>query len=158
MAGEIYPMPGKARSDVVVALGGTLVLALVLFRLSYYAPVAPVQPPSSSGAQLTPATASVEILAPDDPSLGPALTEVEAMLSGYGGRLRVDHYNPATEPGASFAHAKGIGSGAGLVIFVNGTQTFTVDGEMVTFESRAGSPRSWSVEQLATVLQRVLGE
>ncbi len=158
MAGEIYPIPGKTRGDVLIALGGTLVLALVLFRLSYYAPVAPAQAPSSLGEQRLAAAPSVEILSQDDPRLRPALAEVEALLVGYGTRLNVAHYDPATQAGASFARAKGISTDAGLVIFVNGTQTFTLDGETVTFAARPDWPRSWSVAQLAAVLQRVLGE
>jgi hypothetical protein len=149
MAGEIYAMPGNHRTDTFIALGGTLVLALVLFHLSSYAPVPP--------APLTAAAASVEILALDDPSLRPALAEVEALLAAYDGRLRVVRYDPTTEAGESFARAKGISREAGLVIFVNGTQTFSVDGQTVTFASPAGSPTSWSVAQLAAVLRQVVG-
>jgi hypothetical protein len=158
MAGEIYPIPGDHRRHTLIALGGTLVLALVLFRLSSYAPVPPAQAPTPAGAALTAGAASVEILAFDDPSLRPALAEVEALLAAYDGKLRVVHYDPTTEPGASFARAKGIGPEAGLVIFVNGTQTFTVGGQTVTFESPAGSPAPWSVTQLAAVLRQVLGD
>jgi|BarGraNGADG00212_2_1021979.scaffolds.fasta_scaffold08985_1 hypothetical protein len=150
MAGEIYAMPGNHRTDIFIALGGTLVLALVLFHLSSYAPVPP--------APLTAGAASVEILALDDPSLRPALAEVEALLAAYDGRLRVVRYDPTTAAGESFARAKGISREAGLVIFVNGTQTFSVDGQTVTFESPAGSPAPWSVAQLAAVLRQVAGK
>jgi hypothetical protein len=158
MAGEIYPIPGKPRNDLVIALGGTLVLALILFRFSLYAPVPPGEAPAASGAQAATASTSVEILAQDDDRVRPALAEVDALLAGYADRVRVVRYDPATEPGASFARAKGISPDAGLVIFVNGTQTFFLDGRSVTFESHPGSSRSWSVAQLGAVLQRVLGE
>ncbi len=152
MAGEIHPtIPGDHRIDTMVALGGTLVLALVLFRLSSYAPVPPVQAQGAPAAQST----SVEILARDDPSVRQALAEVEALLSAHAGELQVVRYDPTTEAGASFARTKGIGRETGLVIFVNGTQTFTVDGRPVTFESPAGSAVAWSPAQLEAVLSQV---
>jgi hypothetical protein len=157
MAGEIYPMPGSHRSDTLIALGGTLVLALVIFRLSSYAPVPPPQVPVAAGAQFTAGAASVEILALDDPSLRPALAEVETLLAAYDGRLHVVRYDPTTTSGASFARARGVSREAGLVIFVNGKQTYTVDGQTVTFESPAGVHAPWSVAQLAAVLSQVAG-
>ena len=158
MAGEIYSIPGDHRTDTLIALGGTLVLALVLFHLSAYAPIPPAQALTAAGAQLTAGAASVEILALNDPSLRPAMAKVDALLAAYNGRLRVVRYDPTTALGASFARTKGVTNDAGLVIFVNGTQTFSVDGQTVTFESPAGSPAPWSVAQLAAVLRQVAGK
>jgi hypothetical protein len=160
MAGEVYRLPRNlrnVRSDVLIALAGTLVLAILLFRMASYAPVPPAQVPSGSLTDLALGSVTVEILAMDDPALRPAMTQVDRVLAAYGNHLRVVHYDAHSLAGASFARAKGLSADVPLVIFVNGTQTFSVGGRQVTFQTlRDEQPAStWDATELDAVLHQV---
>ena len=93
------------------------------------------------------------------PGVREALSQVESVLGVFSRRVEVTRYDLDTTEGAAFAEDKGLTAPVPLVIFINGSQTFEVDGRTVTF---AGLPQgegtgmvpdgSWTIADFAWVL------
>ena len=111
----------------------------------------------------TPGAATVDILFLNHPPVRDVLTQVDPVLAAYGDKVSVTRYDVDTTEGASFAKKKGLTGHVPLAIFVNGSQTFDVNGRKVTFESfpqGAGTglvpDGAWTVADLDSVLQSVV--
>jgi hypothetical protein len=118
-------------------------------------PAAPV------GTPLPPGTVSVDIIALNHPPLRPVLAEVDQLLAAYGARVHVTHYDFDTPEGASFATKMGLNGHIPMVIFINGKDTFTLNGRKVTFESFPQgqgtgmvADGAWTTADLDTVLKQ----
>lgn len=93
------------------------------------------------------------------------LEEVDAALKPYGDRVKVTRYDFDTPEGAEFAKKMGITGHDPLAIFLNGSQSFNLDGRTVTFNSfpQGGgtgmvAEGAWTVADLDTVLKSILGQ
>ncbi len=110
-----------------------------------------------------PGVVSVDILFLNHPPVREVLTQVDSVLSVYGDKVSVTRYDFDTPEGAAFASQKGLSGHVPLAIFVNGSQTFEVNGRKVTFESfpqGAGTGMvpdgAWAVADLESVLQSIV--
>ncbi len=120
---------------------------------------------SGAGVAAAPGTVAVEILAFNHPPLRPVLDQVDTLLKPYGNRVSVSRYDPDTAEGASFQQKKGLTGHVPLAIFVNGSDTATVNGQKVTFESfpKGQGPGmipdgNWSIADLEAVLKQAMGQ
>ena len=111
----------------------------------------------------TPGVVTVDILFLNHPPVREVLTQVDAVLAVYGDKGSVTRYDFDTPEGAAFAKQKGLTGHVPLAIFVNGSQTFDVNGRKVTFESfpqGAGTGMvpdgAWAVADLESVLQSIV--
>jgi hypothetical protein len=114
----------------------------------------------SSSASSAPGAITVEIVFLDHPPVRDVLTQVDPVLAAYGDKVSVTRYDFDTPEGAAFAKKKGLSGHIPLAIFVNGSQTFDVNGRKVTFENfpqGAGTgvvpEGAWTVADLDSVLQ-----
>ena len=110
-------------------------------------------------------TVTVDIVYLNHPPVLPILEEIDATLKSYGERVKVSRYDFDTTEGAAFAQKVGITGHDPLAIFVNGSQSFDLDGRTVTFNSfpQGGGTGmvpdgAWTVADLATVLKKILGQ
>ena len=110
-------------------------------------------------------TATVDIIYLNHPPVLPILQEIDAVLNPYGDKVKVTRYDFDTTEGAAFAKKMGITGHDPLAIFVNGSQSFDLDGRTVTFNSfpqGVGTGMvpdgAWTVADLATVLKKILGQ
>ena len=110
-------------------------------------------------------TATVDIIYLNHPPVLPILQEIDAVLNPYGDKVKVTRYDFDTTEGAAFAQKVGITGHDPLAIFVNGSQSFDLDGRTVTFNSfpQGGSTGmvpdgAWTVADLDTVLKKILGQ
>lgn len=111
----------------------------------------------------TPGVVTVDILFLNHPPVRDVLTQVDPVLAAYGDKVSVTRYDSDTPEGAAFAKQKGLTGHVPLAIFINGSQTFDVNGRKVTFESfpqGAGTGMVpdgvWTVADLDSVLQSVV--
>lgn len=90
-----------------------------------------------AGAAPSPALGqvNVDIVFLNHPPVRDVLSQVDAVLAAYNGKVIVARYDFDTPEGATFAEQKGLSGHIPLVIFVNGSQSFDVSGHQVTFES-----------------------
>jgi len=88
-----------------------------------------------AGTPLPPGTVSVDVIALNHPPLRPVLTEVDKLLAGYGDKVHVTHYDFDTPQGADFAKKMNLSGHIPLVIFINGKDTFSLDGRTLNFRS-----------------------
>jgi len=91
--------------------------------------------PAPAGTPLPPGTVSVDIIALNHPPLRPVLIEVDQLLAGYADKLHVTHYDFDTPQGAEFAKKMNLSGHIPLVIFVNGKDTFSLNGRKLNFRS-----------------------
>ena len=110
-------------------------------------------------------TVTVDILYLNHPPVLPILEEVGSALKPYGERAKVTRYDFDTPEGAAFAQKMGITEHDPLAIFVNGSQSFDLNGRTVTFNSfpQGGgtgmvAEGAWTVADLDTVLKSILGQ
>jgi hypothetical protein len=118
-----------------------------------------------AGATPSPATGSVtvDIVFLNHPPVREVLTQVDAVLAAYGDKVSVARYDFDTPEGATFAQQKGLSGHIPLVIFVNGSQSFDVNGHQVTFESFPQGEGTgvvpdgaWTIADLDSVLKTVV--
>ena len=119
---------------------------------------APVVPAQSD-------TVTVDIIYLNHPPVIPVLDQVDTMLKSYGDKVKVTHYDFDTPEGAAFAQKMGITGHDPLAIFVNGSQSFNLDGRTVTFNSfpqGAGTGMvpdgAWTTDDLNAILKIVTGQ
>ncbi len=143
----------KKISWAVLMIG--VILTLTACGSGTPAPVVPV--PSG--------TATVDILYLNHPPVLPVLDQVAALLKPYGDKVKVTRYDFDTTEGAAFAQKMGITGHDPLAIFVNGSQSFNLDGRTVTFNSfpqGAGTGMvpdgEWTTNDLDAVLKIVTGQ
>ncbi len=143
----------KKISWAVLMIG--VILTLTACGSGTPAPVVPV--PSG--------TATVDILYLNHPPVLPVLDQVAALLKPYGDKVKVTRYDFDTTEGAAFAQKMGITGHDPLAIFVNGSQSFNLDGRTVTFNSfpqGAGTGMvpdgEWTTDDLDAVLKIVTGQ
>lgn len=135
---------------ILAILFASLVMALAACGANAGAPVVPV--PSG--------TATVEIIYLNHPPVIPIIGQVDAVLKTYRDKVKVTKYDFDTPEGAAFAQKMGIMGHDPLAIFVNGSQSFKMDGRTVTFNSfpQGGGtgmvpPGAWTVADLDAVLK-----
>ncbi len=140
------------RPSIRLSLLLALIAALMLSACSG-------SPSPTSGA------VTVEIVFLNHPTIRKVLTQVDSTLAAYGDKVSVTRYDFDTPEGAAFAKKKGLSGHIPLAIFVNGLQTFGVNGRQVTFESfpqGAGTgvvpDGAWTVADLDAVLKSVVGK
>jgi hypothetical protein len=114
-----------------------------------------------AGTPLPPGTVLVDIIALNHPPLRPVLTQVDQLLAGYGDKVHVTHYDFDTPQGEEFAKSKGLSGHTPLVIFIDGKDTFSLDGRTLNFRSfpqGAGTGMvaegQWTVADLDAVLKQ----
>lgn len=119
---------------------------------------APVVPVASD-------TVTVDIIYLNHPPVIPVLDQVDALLKPYGDKVTVSRYDFDTPEGAAFAEKMGITGHGPLAIFVNGSQSFKLDGRTVTFNSfpqGAGTGMvpdgAWTTDDLDAILKIVTGQ
>jgi hypothetical protein len=110
-------------------------------------------------------TATVDIVYLNHPPVLPVLQDVDAVLKTYGDKVKVTRYDFDTPDGAAFAQKMGIKGHDPIAIFVNGSQSFDLDGHTVIFNSfpQGGGTGmvpdgAWTVADLDTVLKKILGQ
>jgi hypothetical protein len=120
--------------------------------------------PSAPAAPVASGTATVEIVFLNHPPVRPVLDQVDALLKPYGAKVKVTRYDFDTPDGAAFAQKMGLTGHDPLAIFVNGSQSFNLDGRTVTFNSfpQGGGTGmvpdgAWTVTDLDAVLKKVTG-
>jgi len=106
----------------------------LLFLLSGCSPGSTPASKSSAGPTAVPGAVEVEIIALNHPPMQPILAQVDGYMWQFGNRVHVTRYDFDTPEGAQFAEKKGLSGHIPMVIFINGSQTHTVDGHPVTFE------------------------
>ena len=106
---------------------------------------------------------TVDILFLNHPPVRDVLTQVDSVLATYGDKVGITRYDFDTPEGAAFAKKKGLTGHVPLAIFLNGSQTFDVNGRKVTFASfpqGAGTGMvpdgAWAVADLDAVLQSIV--
>lgn len=131
------------------------ILTLTACGASASAPVVPV--PSG--------TAKVDIVYLNHPPVIPVLDQVTARLKPYGDKVKVTRYDFDTPEGAAFAQKMGIMGHDPLAIFVNGSQSFKLNGRIVTFNSfpQGGGTGmvpngDWTIDDLDAILKIVTGQ
>ncbi|MCL4394594.1 MAG: hypothetical protein M1482_07300 [Chloroflexi bacterium] len=127
-----------------------------------------MNPLASTAAPVVPAptgTATVEIVYLSHPPVLPILKEIDSVLKPYGDKVKVTRYDFDTTEGAAFAQKKGLTGHDPLAIFVNGSQSFKLDGRTVTFNSfpQGGGTGmvpdgAWSVADLDSVLKQIMAK
>jgi len=115
-----------------------------------------------AGTPLPPGTVSVDVIALNHPPLRPVLAEVDQLLAGYADKVHVTHYDFDTPQGADFAKKMNLDGHIPLVIFINGKDTFSLDGRTLNFRSfpqGAGTGMvadgQWTMADLDAVLKQV---
>jgi hypothetical protein len=115
--------------------------------------------------QPAPGVVSVDVIALNHPPLQPVLTELDQILAPYGDRIHVTHYDFDTPDGANFASKMGLSGHIPLVIFIDGKDTFTLDGRKVTFESFPQgegtgivADGAWTMADVDAVLKKTTGQ
>jgi hypothetical protein len=110
-------------------------------------------------------TAKVDILYLNHPPVIPVLDQVTARLKPYGDMVKVTRYDFDTPEGAAFAQKMGIMGHDPLAIFVNGSQSFKLDGRTVTFNSFPQGMGSgmvpdgaWTIDDFDAILKIVTGQ
>jgi hypothetical protein len=118
-----------------------------------------------AGTPLPAGAVSVDIIALNHPPLRPVLAEVDQLLTPYGAKVHVTHYDFDTPEGANFAQKMGLSGHIPLVIFVNGKDTFTLNGRKVSFESFPQgqgtgmvADGAWTTADLDTVLKQATAQ
>jgi hypothetical protein len=118
-----------------------------------------------AGTPLPPGTVAVDIIALNHPPLRPVLAEVDQLLAPYGAKVHVTHYDFDTPEGADFAKKMGLSGHIPVVIYVNGKDTFTLNGRKVTFESFPQgqgtgmvADGAWTTADLDAVLKQVTAQ
>ncbi len=140
------------RPSIRLSLLLALIAALMLSACSG-------SPSPTSGA------VTVEIVFLNHPTIRKVLTQVDSTLAAYGDKVNVTRYDFDTPEGEAFAEKKSLSGHVPLAIFVNGSQTFDLNGRKVTFESfpeGAGTgvvpDGAWTVADLDAVLKSVVGK
>ena len=118
-----------------------------------------------AGAAPSPASGyvNIDIVFLNHPPVRDVLSQVDAVLAAYHDKISVTRYDFDTQEGAAFAQQKGLSGHIPLVIFVNGSQSFDVNGRHVTFESfpqGAGTgvvpDGAWTMADLDSVLKAAI--
>jgi len=110
-------------------------------------------------------TVTVDIIYLNHPPVIAVLDQVDAVLQPYGDMIKIVRYDFDTTEGATFAEKMGITGHDPLAIFVNGSQSFNLDGRTVIFNSfpqGAGTGMvpdgAWTTDDLDAVLKIVTGK
>jgi hypothetical protein len=122
---------------------------------------APPAPGGQGSAPSGQALVRVEIGFLNHGPLRPVLRQIDSALAPYSQAIQVIRYDFETSEGEVFVRGKGLQGHTPLVIFVNGTQTFSVGGRTVTFESFPKGEGTgmvpdgtWTIADLEAVLKQ----
>ncbi len=125
----------------------------------------PLAPASAPVVPAPTGSATVEVVYLNHPPVLPILQEIDAVLKPYGDKVKLTRYDFDTSAGAAFAQQKGLVGHDPIAIFVNGSQSFKLDGRTVTFNSfpQGGGTGmvpdgAWSVADLDAVLKKITGQ
>ena len=122
-----------------------------------------------SGCQKFPSAStgkpSVDILYLNHGPVLAVLQQVDPVLAAYGDQIQVNRYDFDTQEGAAFAKKMGINQHMPLAIYINGSDTFDLNGRKITFESfpqGAGTAimaaGSWTFADLDAALKQATGQ
>jgi hypothetical protein len=118
----------------------------------------------SPGVSTTSAV-TVDILYLNHAPVLEVLEQVDPILASYGEQIKVNRYDYNTSEGAALAEQKGIKEHMPLIIYINGTSTFDLDGQKITFESfpqgegtAMMAAGSWTIAELDAALKKVTGK
>ena len=107
----------------------------------------------------------VEVIALNHPPVRPILNDVDQLLSGYGDRVLVQHYDFDTQEGQDFAKQHGLETHTPLAIFINGQMEYDLGVRKVKFysfpqgEGTGVVPDgSWSLDDLRQVLDQTVAK
>jgi hypothetical protein len=110
-------------------------------------------------------TVTVDIIYLNHPPVLPVLDQVDTVLKTYGDKVKITRYDFDTPEGAAFAKKMGLTGHDPLAIYLNGAQSFNLDGRMVTFNSfpqGAGTGMvpdgAWVITDLDGVLKIMTGQ
>ncbi len=93
--------------------------------------------PSAASAGSEGATGGllVEVVYLNHPPVRPIIQQIDQILAGYGEKVRVSKYDFDTPEGEAFAKKKNLTGHIPLAIFIDGSETFDLNGRKVKFES-----------------------
>ena len=119
--------------------------------------------PSQPVSMAPPGVTTVDIIYLNHGPVRSALSDIDNLLASYGEQVYVARYDFGSPEGEAFAQAKGLEGHIPLVIFVNGSMDFTVDGRDVKFYSFPQGQGTgvvpdgaWSLDDLQQVLDQVV--
>ena len=107
----------------------------------------------------------VEVIALNHPPVRPILAGIDELLSGYGDRVSVQHFDFDTPEGQDFAKQYGLEAHTPLAIFINGQMEYDLGVRKVKFysfpqgEGTGVVPDgSWSLDDLRQVLDQTVAK
>jgi ABC-type uncharacterized transport system substrate-binding protein len=125
-----------------------LALTMVLFALAFYTN-------ARSAEQV-----KIEVLFMNHGPLMDTISKMKKVFSSYGNKISVSWYDFETREGEQFMDKKGIHQHVPLIIWINGTSTWTVENKEVTF---SGFPTGsgpvffqgkWTIDSLKKTLDQ----
>lgn len=121
--------------------------------------------PTTAAIPAPSGSVTVEIIYLNHPPLRPILQQIDAVLKPYGDAVKVTRYDFDTPEGAAFAQKKGLTGHDPLAIFVNGAQSFNLDGRTVKFDSfpqgsgtGAVPDGAWTLADFDVVLKKTVSK
>ena len=101
----------------------------------------------------------VEVVYLNHPPVHPIIQQIDQILSGYGDKVRETKYDFDTPEGEAFAKKKNLTGHIPLAIFIDGSETFNLNGRKVKFESFPQGEGTgmvpdgaWTMTDLQTIL------
>jgi hypothetical protein len=117
--------------------------------------------PAATTAQNSgnPKAVQVEVIYLNHPPVKPVVQEIDQLLAGYADQVQETKYDFDTKEGEAFAKQKGLTGHIPLVVFVNGSEEFDLNGRKVKFESFPQGEGTgmvpdgaWTIKDLQSVL------
>jgi len=112
-----------------------------------------------------PGVTTVDIIYLNHGPVRSVLTDIDALLEGYGEQIKVTRYDFGTPEGATFAQSHGLNGHIPLAIFVNGSIDFTLGERAVKFYSFPQGQGTgvvpdgaWRIGDLQQVLDQAVGK
>ena len=107
----------------------------------------------------------VEVIALNHPPVRPILSDVDELLSSYGNRVQIQHYDFDTPEGQDFAKQHGLEAHTPLAIFINGQMEYELEGRKVKFYSFPQGQGTgmvpevgWSLDDLRRALDQTVAK
>jgi len=135
-------------------------IGLIAFSISACKGTSGISTNSSSSSAPT-----VDVLFLNHPPVREVLIKVDPILASYGDQIKVTRYEFDTAEGADFAKQKGVKDHMPLIIYINGSKSFDLDGQKITFESfpqgegtAMMAAGSWTIADLDAALKKATGK
>ena len=108
---------------------------------------------------------TVEIIYLNHGPVRKVVTDIEALLEGYGEKIQIIHYTFGSPEGESFAESKKLDGHVPLAVYVDGSMKFTVKNrsvEFISFPQGGGTgfveDGEWSIDDLKQVIDKILAQ